>query len=206
MLPAEKEHWSEVKAGIVDAMQKTLVRNDPVRFLHTVQDKLNTSGPNTFRIESTEGAMDVNLENLSIHVENERDITIVLSGLYIRDSYTTNLKSTFSQAVEYQWQVDLCGVDTYAIGTMSFALDAGTEIEKSLQGMQHNIWKQMESKGRFNVIGDIKMSYTKDSIIWTCSIPEDYPFDFSKTDTISITIYDISRGYNKRITYTIESG
>ena len=91
--------------------------------------------------------------------------------------------------------------ESYAVSTSSWAFDPGLEKTISLSDMQHSVWSLDEGSGTY--IADAEMSYTSDSITWTFTIPESYPFNFASVESYEVNIRDISRDLNLTRTYVI---
>ena len=66
---------------------------------------------------------------------------------------------------------------------------------------QHSVWSLDEGSGSY--IADAEMSHTADSITWTFTIPENYPFNFANVESYKVIIHDISRDLDLTRTYVI---
>lgn len=56
-----------------------------------------------FQAQVTTSGMDVDAENLTVRVRDERTATITVGGLNLQDSYLTDLSTSSKDAAEYHW-------------------------------------------------------------------------------------------------------
>ena len=162
------------------------------------------SNEETYDFQTTmiEDGMDVDAEDLTVKIRNSRTATITVSGVSLQNSYHTNLSSSKENALEYGWEVRIYGTqESYAVSTSSWAFDPGLEKTVSLSDMQHSVWSLDEGSGSY--IADAEMSHTADSITWTFTIPENYPFNFANVESYKVIIHDISRDLDLTRTYVI---
>ncbi len=155
----------------------------------------------TFRVQAVENDMIVEAENLAVHVRDDRTAAITVSGLSLEDSYLTNLHSSGKNSSEYLWEVKLYGNQkAYSVSTSCWAFDPGAEKVKAIADMQHSLW--VNDGDSWPRIADVEMSYTKSSITWTFTVPDEYPFDFSSVNRYEVGIKDISLGLTSHKVYT----
>ena len=62
----------------------------------------------------------------------------------------------------------------------------------------------MHTGDSFHYIGDAQMTYTADSITWTFTVAEEYPFDFAKVDRYEVRVRDVSQDLTLTRDYTLE--
>lgn len=152
--------------------------------------------------QETEGAVALDEDSLTVAVKDSRSAAITLSGLSLRDSYLTNMSGSKENVAEYSWSVEIRGnQSSYEVSTHSFAFKPGAEIEKKLSDMQHSLG--ISDGHSWTFIGDVDMSYTSESITWTFTVPEEYPFDFADVTSYEVRIQDISRDLSVSRTYTV---
>ena len=171
-------------------------------------DSLDESGGSTaetydFQTRVTAAGLDVDAEHLTVRVRDSRTAAITVSGLDLRDSYPTNLASSEENEDEYMWEVVIHGQQaTYSVSTSFWAFTPGTEDETALADMQHSVW--VHTGDSFHYIGDAQMTYTADSITWTFTVAEEYPFDFAKVDRYEVRVRDVSQDLTLTRDYTLE--
>lgn len=156
---------------------------------------------NHFQTQETAGSLILGEENLTVSVKDSRSAVITISGLSLQDSYLTNLSTSKRNDAEYSWSVDILGnQNAYNVSTRSFAFEPGAEVRKNLSDMQHSL--SVEDGSSWIVIGDVDMSYSPESITWTFTIPEEYPFDFDKVTSYEVRILDVSQDLLVHRSYT----
>ena len=92
--------------------------------------------------------------------------------------------------------------EAYSVSTASWAFDPGAEEAKSISNMQHSVWVLEDS--HWPRIADAEMTYTRSSITWTFTIPEEYPFDFANVNRYEVNAFDVSRNLKQHRVYTPE--
>ena len=102
----------------------------------------------------------------------------------------------------YHWGVDMYGNQgAYSVSTSSWAFAPGEETRISPAEMQHSVW--VLDGTSFLYIGDAEMSYTPDSITWTFTVPEEYPFNFANVNRYEVFVTDISLDLSFKRVYTL---
>lgn len=138
-----------------------------------------------FETEVVANNLNVDAENLKVNVKDGRTATITVSGIDVKDTYITNLSTTKKDDSECFWRVEMYGNEkAYSVSTAWWAFEPGLNEEKAVSNMQHSVW--YFDGNSWPMIGDAAMTYTSNSITWTFSIPDEYPFDFSK-----VTRYEV---------------
>lgn len=157
----------------------------------------------SFHVQAAENGMVVEAENLAVYVRNERTATITVSGFSLKDSYLTNLQSSDKNGSEYSWKVKMYGNQkAYSVSTAWWAFDPGEEEMRAIADMQHSLW--VYDGDSWPRIADVEMSYTRNSITWTFTVPEEYPFDFASVNRYEVDITDISQDIESHKVYTPE--
>ena len=152
------------------------------------------------QIELIPDGMDVSGENLSVQIRDSRTATITISGLSLQDSYVTNLSDSKMNSTEYDWKVRMYGdQQAYAVSTSSWAFEPGKNETVMLADMQHSVWR--DDGDSWPLIAYAEMSYTENSITWTFTVPEEYPFDFASVTRYEVRIFNKSQGLDIIRTY-----
>ncbi|MCL2068301.1 MAG: tetratricopeptide repeat protein [Oscillospiraceae bacterium] len=157
-----------------------------------------------FITEISSDEINVTAESLTVKVIDNRSATIIISDIILKDSYMTNLSASGKNATEYRWGVIIYGDNgKYDVSTMTFAYEPGKNDVKAISDMQHSLWVGVESS--FHNIGEVEMSYTSDSITWSFTVPDEYPFDFSTVSKYEVQIYNIYDNISTNRVYTPNS-
>ena len=115
----------------------------------------------------------------------------------------TNLSDSEPNATEYDWKVEMHGdQEAYSVSTSAWAFEPGKNETVAVEDMQHSVW--WYDGDSWPWIGDAAMSHTENSITWTFTIPEEYPFDFAAVRQYVVTIWDKAQGVDIRRVYTAE--
>ena len=155
-----------------------------------------------FQAQVTSNGLNVDAENLTVRVQDNRSATITISGLSLKDSYLTNLSTSNKGAAEYSWKVEMYGdQEAYSVSTTSWAFSPGKERTKRLSEMQHSVWAFNGTS--WPRIGSAEMSYTPNSMTWVFTVPEEYLFDFANVNCYEVTISGISQDLPLRRVYTL---
>lgn len=155
-----------------------------------------------FETEVAPDGLNVDAENLTVRVRDTRSATITISGLSMKDSYLTNLPTSRENIAEYDWRVNIYGDQIgYSVSTSSWAFAPGEETLKSPAEMQHSVWVLNGSGGKN--IGIAQMSYTSNSMTWSFTVSEEYPFDFASVNRYEVFIKGISQDLSLRRVYML---
>ena len=139
-------------------------------------------------------------ENLFISVKDNKEVTITVSGLNIKDSYLVN--TGFAQyQTEYRWEVTLFGDTAVKLYTGYRTDNPDTESKEIPFSAMNTIFYARRADGIFAFTGiQPQLTYTSDSITWVFTIPEEYPdffkdglpepFDFTTLKQVSVQIQE----------------
>ena len=168
------------------------------------KEALSTSDPAedhySAQMEIVPDGMNVSGENLSVQIRDSRTATITISGLSLQDSYVTNFPDSKMNSTEYDWKVRMYGdQQAYAVSTSSWAFEPGKNETVMLSDMQHSVWR--DDGDSWPLIGNAEMSHTENSITWTFTIPEEYPFNFASVTRYEVSVFDKSQGLELFRTY-----
>ena len=156
-----------------------------------------------FHAQVTTNGMDVDAENLTVRVRDDRAATITVDGINLQDSYLTNLSTSEENATEYEWRVEMYGVQTaYSVATACWAFEPGKEETKPITDLQHSVWTY--DGDSWIMVGDAEMNYTANSITWSFSVPDEYLFDFARVNRYEVWIMDVSQKIDIKRIYTLE--
>lgn len=117
-------------------------------------------------------------EDLSVTVTENREVTVTVKNLPLREQYTVNLSHTPENTVEFDWSLY-----AYSPGmTLRFrTYHAKRGYEQSnqvvtLDDMQTTLFMEEKENQYFNVQGvPLEMAHDANSITWTCTLPEEWP-------------------------------
>ena len=142
-------------------------------------------------------------DGLKITVENERELTVTLSNIEVRETYLINRAEASPGLAEAYWRVEIHGMqNTFEISTTAWCGFPGEENEMPLKDMDHalryryaNGWSSPPfaialSDTEAEYVRPI-VSHTSNSITWQCTIPEEI---LDETSMGWEGIYDMTTG------------
>ena len=181
-----------ISAAVPETTEATAAPETPAEETTQPTEPVREGLPVTLASEGTTLTFDG--ENLHMQVVDNRDVTVTLSGLNLKESYLTNRSTTKQNHVEYRWGVEFQGVNIYAVWTNSYASAPGEEEEKTIDQMQHSLWECEDEGDRktYRQVIDVKMTHTRDSITWQFSVPPGHSIDFPLTQGFKTTVYEIT--------------
>lgn len=194
--------WSDTYRGDVKYKPGAKYTADESVTLYAVWDPIKVKENSTIKATIENGVVDAT--NLYVKVENERDLTITISGIDVCDYYHTNQTTTPKDNFEFIWEVGIISDEPtwFSVLTANWAFEPGREELTAIKDMQHSV--SLDNKNGGKVIGNANMSYTEDSITWKFSIPDEYHFDFDETIQFVVKVRDIY-GTDIKRTYNIGS-
>ena len=152
----------------------------------------------------TDGSIDHGI--LQVQVQDSRSAIVTVRGLTMQDVYLTKLPDSQENVEEYSWEVEMHMTDgsAYSVSTAWWAFDVGDEVnvEVPVAEMQHSVW--VYDGDSWPLIGDADMSYTADSITWSFTVPEEYPFDFAQVERYVVRVSDSARDEYTSTTYLVQ--
>ena len=190
-----------VGLGDTDAARKILEQG----FQATRDERLSNYLPNEVHLQLQNSDGNADYGDLTVVVKDSRSATITIHNLAMQDTYLTNLSSSVENEGEYLWHVEMHLSDgtAYSVSTSEWASGEGERnVELPITQMQHSAWVQEDSS--WHEIDNVEMQYTSDSISWTFSIPEEYPFDFAKVAQYGISIHNAALDENLEKTYLVD--
>ena len=143
-------------------------------------------------------------DNLKIQVNNNREVSITVTGLNLLDEYPSKI-SRPKGSREYQWNVRL----TSGSHSLAFQTDCPVPVPKFNQplitqwkDMKHTLLLELLEFGELDnhIIKRDKASvtHTADSITWTYMLDKNQPIDFTGGITAEVYWYD---GYSSPAAY-----
>ena len=112
----------------------------------------------------------------------DNTLEVMLTGLDIEDSYVTN-QAGDKNDLEYGWRVSFNdGNHDYDISTTSWRFDPGKNTKKTIDQMQQSLFVDHHYEA------DAAMQHSKDYIVWSVTVPDQFTIDYAKVDSFEITI------------------
>ena len=144
----------------------------------------------TYHARNNGNVLVVESENLYVTITDGKEVSATVSGLDIQDAYLVNQKDSFYSVQEYGWHLYFFGEDDYSVGTSCYAFDPGNTEELTIGQMQKTLW-QVDGITSHYTENPVSVAWTSDSITWTYTVPEEYPFDFTKLEQMALHVSNI---------------
>ena len=135
-------------------------------------------------------------DNFTMSIEDNRDVTITLSGLVLLDEYPSLINGS-KGTKEYQWSVFITSGDHY----FSIVTDCPVPVKNFNKPMVTD-WEKMNHTATLGgyVFGELDnhvvktlkptVTHTADSIIWKFKLDKNQPFDFESDIGIKVNWFD----------------
>ena len=143
-------------------------------------------------------------EFLDVSVQDDKKVTITVSGLQMKDTYIVNTTSEETGIASYHWGVELAdGKNSYRVETDSRMEDSEQKGALAPNNLNHEIIRRVTETQYDQIRGvDIEMTYSADSITWNYTMNSQMPFDFQNIEKVSVIVGDASLDLNMWRIYT----
>ena len=125
-------------------------------------------------------------DTVEIYQRGERDLTVTLKGLELKETYTVNQANARKDSPDYLWQVSLTsGGKVLHISKVHWAYNPGEETEMKMEDISTSLY--YNNGGTYDVSIlildeqntavkqlDCQIEYAEDSITWNFTLPESY--------------------------------
>ena len=183
----------------------TLTGAETVKTVATqeTESALPKLGDKEFAITEQGDLLTVTAKDLRITVRDNREVTVTLSGLDLKEEYVINQASSTKNYLEYGWNVRMKDKkNTHEVGIYSWAYDPGKE--ETLPFSYFSPCFYVMSGERFDIayMDDFTMSHTEDSITWKYKMTDEYVFDFRNATEFTVGVTDSPGGVHYQHVYT----
>ena len=156
-----------------------------------------------FTVSEKDNVLTITAKDLHITVKDDKEVTITLSGLDLKEEYVTNQASSEKNYLEYGWEVRMSdGKTSYEVGTYSWAFDPGKEETVKLDNISPCFYVLQGSKFDIAYMDGMTMSHTADSITWKYKMTPGYIFDFRNATEFTVSVTDSPANIHDWHTYT----
>ena len=156
-----------------------------------------------FTVSEKDNVVTITAKDLKITVKDDKEVTITLSGLDLKEEYVTNQASSEKNYLEYGWVVRMTdGKTSYEVGTYSWAFDPGKEETVKLDIIPPCFYVNNSSGFNIAYMDGLKMTHTADSITWKYKMTPGYIFDFRNATEFTVSVTDSPANIHDWHTYT----
>ena len=156
-----------------------------------------------FAVSEKDNILTVAAKDLKITVKDDKEVTITLSDLDLKEEYVTNQASSEKNYLEYGWVVRMTdGKTSYEVGTYSWAFDPGKVETVKIDNIPPCFYVNNSSGFNIAYMDGLKMTHTADSITWKYKMTPGYIFDFRNATEFTVSVTDSPANIHDWHTYT----